>query len=129
MNRTLNSKTIFKLFKHDLPYAFILIGLVCSMCIFWKHEYILFSILGYSIFQLWYLNMYRLYEIIIAVILGLGFMIGEVIVVKTGVWRYSNISCICIPIWLYFAWCHTVICISRISTSLSFIMMTLDKRI
>ena len=125
MINRVNLDTMFQLLKGSIPHIFILIGLVISMCVFWNNEYTLSLILAYSMFQLWCSEIYRTDEIIIATILGLGFMIGEIIIVKSGAWKYSSTSCMCIPVWLYFAWCHTIIIIFRISNAIGFwILMT-----
>jgi len=53
-----------------------------------------------------------------SIILSIGFLIGEIIIVKNGAWSYTNIAYTGVPIWLFFAWCHTIIVIYRAGKSI-----------
>ena len=124
MNKvTLDS--MINLFKGVIPHLLIFVGLIISISLFWENDLILFFVLGCSLLHFWYLKIYRTDDIIVAVILGFGFIIGEIIIVKSGAWNYSNTTYTCIPIWLYFAWCHTIMVACRTSNAIGFwLLMT-----
>lgn len=114
---------IISLFKGVFKHIIVLIGLVISICLFWENNLLLFLLLGCSILLFQHLKFYRADEIIIAIVISTGFLIGEIIVVKSGAWSYTN-SSLGIPMWLFFAWCHTVIAIHRIANAIGFWHLT-----
>lgn len=117
--------SMINLFEGVIPQLLIFVGLIISISLFWKNDLILFIVLGYSLLHLWYLKIYRTDDIIVAVILGFGFIIGEIVIVKSGAWNYSNTTYACIPMWLYFAWCHIIMVACRISNAIGFwLLMT-----
>ena len=61
--------------------------------------------------------------------MSIRFSIGEIIIVKNGAWSYTNIAHTGVPMWLFFAWCHTVIAIHRVANSIQMwlLMKTMKK--
>ena len=98
--------------KHIL----IIIGLVISISLFCESDLILSVLLGFSLLLFWYMKIYRTEDIATSIIMGIGLSIGEIIIIKYGAWSYTNV--VSIPIWLVFAWCHTVIAIRKISNTI-----------
>lgn len=104
---------IISLFKGVFKHLLIFVVLVLSISLFWKNSLLLSLLLGFGLVFLWYKKAYRTDDVIISIILSIGFSIGETIIVKCEAWSYTN--AVGIPMWLFFAWCHTVIVIHKIA--------------
>lgn len=113
---------------YDLTWTIVcLIVMMISMGIGWKcNSFIM--MLSIFVLGLWLLTGYDVDEFVLFIFSVVFFQFGEMIMIRTDAWSYSNPTYFGIPIWLPFVWGFTSVLIKRIYFNLSDIRKHLLKK-
>jgi len=105
-----------------------LISIMLLMGICWEYNLLVLVVCLFTLCLFWVVTGFDADEICLFVFSVLFFQIGEIVMVHTGVWVYSNPTYLGIPIWLPVAWGFTNILMKRIYFNIANIRKYLLER-